>query len=80
MGSWLKEMMTQFPDRNLIPDSGLRVFHPEAVDLSLHLQVLTQRGQGPGAHGPARPLEVSEAADPIGGPVVPEQCQESQVT
>lgn len=48
MASRWKEMVTQFPNRNLIPGSGFRVFHPEAVDLFLHLQVLRQLGQGLG--------------------------------
>lgn len=28
-----KRLVTQFLNKNLIPDSGLRVLHPEAVDL-----------------------------------------------
>lgn len=65
---WRERLVTQFPNKNLIPDSGLKVFPPEVVDL-----FPDQLWEGTGLHGAARKRKAFEAADPRDGTAVDEQ-------
>lgn len=61
-------MVTPFPNKKLIPDSGLKVFPPEVVELFPE-----QLWEGAGLHGTARKRKAFETANPTDGPVVKEQ-------